>query len=486
MATAGGGMGEGESIPPGGVDGMAIDDALFDRLMAPLGPFENAPLLGVGVSGGRDSLALTLLADRWARARGGAVHALTVDHGLRPESAAEAAQVGRWLAGRGIAHTILTWTGPKPASGLQAAARQARYDLLAGACRARGILHLCLAHQREDQAETVALRRAGGSGADGLAGMAAARALADVRLLRPLLPVGRADLAATCRAFGQPWIDDPSNLMDRYARVRLRRQGLPVAALLADAATAGRARAALDRAVADAVARHGLLAPEGYAVLDAEALLADMARPVALRLLSGLAAALGGQPYPASPQGAERLLAALPGLWRADAGALALTLAGCQARRLAGAGRPLLLLRQGGRMAPPVPLDAMGTRWDGRFQATGGGIVPGLTLGALGMADARRMAALDLAALARIPKAVWSTLPALRRDGALVAVPHLDWTMGPLAPDAGQSTGGLEGEGALPRLVFRPLSPLAPPPFLPSDEGGLNVMAVVSDARVII
>ncbi|TWB45098.1 tRNA(Ile)-lysidine synthase [Nitrospirillum pindoramense] len=481
-------MGDGESVLYGGSDGVAVDDALFDRLMAPLGPFENAPLLAVGVSGGRDSLALTLLADRWARARGGGVLALTVDHALRPESAAEAAQVGRWLAGRGIAHTILTWTGPKPASGLQAAARRARYDLLAGACRARGILHLCLAHHREDQAETVALRRAGGSGADGMAGMAAARALADVRLLRPLLAVGRADLAATCGTFGQPWIDDPSNLMDRYARVRLRRQGLPVAPLLAEAVAAGRARAALDGAVADAVARHVLLAPEGYAVVDADALLTDIPRPVALRLLSGLAAALGGQPYPASPQGAERLLAALPGLWETDAGALALTLAGCQARRLAGAGagRRLLLLRQVGRMAPPVPLDGAGARWDGRFQAIGGGIVPGLTLGALGAADARRLAALDLAALARIPKAVWPTLPALRSGGTLVAVPHLDWAMGPLAGGGNGPAGGLEGEGALPRLAFRPLSPLAPPPFLPSMETGLNVMAVVSDARVII
>ncbi|ASG21029.1 tRNA lysidine(34) synthetase TilS [Nitrospirillum viridazoti] len=481
-------MGDGRAPPasfmePGESRGVAVDDAQFARLLAPLGPFETAPTLAVGVSGGRDSLALTLLADRWARAQGGRVEALTVDHALRPESAAEAAQVGRWLAARGISHTILTWTGAKPATGLQAAARQARYDLLAAACRAHGILHLCLAHHREDQAETVALRQAGGSGVEGLAGMAAARALADVRLLRPLLTVSRADLGATCRALGQPWIDDPSNLMERYARGRLRRQGVPLGELLAQAAQAGRARSVLESGLADAVARHVLLAPEGYAVVDVDTL-GELPRPVALRLLAGLAAVVGGQPYLPPMQGAERLLTALPGLWAPEAGALALTLAGTQARRLGGAGdrRRLLLLRQAGRMAPPVPLTRAATRWDGRFQAVGDCGEGALTLGALGSVEARRLAALDLPALVRIPKAVWPTLPALRRDGLLVAVPHLAWTVEPLSTGEGTPVG----EGTLPRLAFRPLSPLAPPPFLPPMEAGLDVMAVVSDARVII
>ncbi|MBB6249945.1 tRNA lysidine(34) synthetase TilS [Nitrospirillum iridis] len=464
--------------------GTALNEALFARLMAPLGPYETAPVLAVGVSGGRDSLALTLLADRWARARGGHVIAFTVDHALRPESAAEAAQVGHWLAGRGIPHTTLTWEGPKPATGLQAAARQARHDLLAAACRARGILHLCLAHHREDQAETVALRLEGGSGADGLAGMAAARALADVRLLRPLLPVSRADLGATCRAFGQPWIDDPSNLMTRYARGRLRREGLarPVDDLLAQAADAGRARAALETAVAVAVAHHVMLAPEGYAVVAADAL-ARLPRPVASRMLAGLAAALGGQPYAPASAAVGRLLAALPGLWTTDGGSLALTLAGCQARRLAGAGgrRLLLLLRQAGRMAPPVTVSGGGARWDGRFQAVGAAGA-GLTLGALGTVDARRLAASDGVAFARLPKPVWPTLPAFRRGETLVAVPHLDWAVEPLRPPP-----ALPGRGETwPRLAFRPLSPVAPSPFLPTVEAGLDVMAVVSDAGVII
>ena len=152
-----------------------IGAAEFAALLDPLGPFEPAPLLAVGVSGGADSLALVLLADRWARARRGSVLALTVDHALRDGSAAEAAQVGHWLAARGIAHEVLRWDGPKPATAIQETARAARYRLLGQRCAGTGILHLLLAHHRDDQAETVLLRRAQGSGRDGLAGMAAIR-----------------------------------------------------------------------------------------------------------------------------------------------------------------------------------------------------------------------------------------------------------------------------------------------------------------------
>ncbi|MDE1147464.1 MAG: tRNA lysidine(34) synthetase TilS [Azospirillaceae bacterium] len=471
--------------------GEPIDEALFDRLMAPLGPFGTTPVLAVGVSGGRDSMALALLADRWARARGGRVEALTVDHALRPESAAEAAQVGHWLAARGISHTILTWTAPKPANGLQAAARQARYDLLAQACRTRGILHLCLAHHREDQAETVALRQAGGSGAEGLAGMAPARALADVRLLRPLLPVSRADLGATCVAAGQTWIDDPSNLMQRYARGRLRTAAAPLAVddLLGQARGAAVARTELEGAVAAAVASHVLLAPEGYAVVDVPPLLA-LPLPVALRLLAGVAAALGGQAYPPAPVATGRLLAAIPGLWDGeDRTAASLNLGGCQARRLAGGGgaRRLLLLRQAGRMAPPVPLTSEGVRWDGRFQLVGSAPGEGWTLGALGTAMARRLlAAATPVDLGRVPRPVWPTLPAFWWREGLVAVPHLGWQVGPPnLLDEAMGQGGYRAD-SLPRLAFRPSLAVAPPPFLPVGGAMIDVMAVVSDARVII
>ncbi|HLU65659.1 MAG TPA: tRNA lysidine(34) synthetase TilS, partial [Kofleriaceae bacterium] len=177
-----------------------------------LGPFERRPRLAVAVSGGPDSLCLCLLAHGWAKARGGEVSALTVDHGLRPTSADEARQVAAWLGPRGIDHHVLRWTGAKPATAIQEAAREARYRLLGDWCRAAGVLHLLLAHHLDDQAETVAFRRARGSGPEGLAGMPAVRELAGLRLLRPLLGVPKARLVATLEAAGQAWLEDPSNV----------------------------------------------------------------------------------------------------------------------------------------------------------------------------------------------------------------------------------------------------------------------------------
>jgi tRNA(Ile)-lysidine synthase len=117
-------------------------------------PLRAGAPIAVAVSGGGDSMALTLLTARWARHQGHALTALTVDHGLRLESAAEAALVAGWLSARGIAHHTVKWAGEKPATGLQDAARTARYRLLAAWAADNGIADLLLAHQQDDQAET--------------------------------------------------------------------------------------------------------------------------------------------------------------------------------------------------------------------------------------------------------------------------------------------------------------------------------------------
>src|SRR5579864_7197729 len=133
---------EGRAVGP-------VSAAEFASLMAPLGPFEPSPRLAVAVSGGADSMALTLLAHGWAEERSGAIVALTVDHRLRPAAPAEAAQVGAWLQRRGIVHRILVREGALPEHGVQAGARAARYRLLEGWCRVEGVLHLLVAHHRE-------------------------------------------------------------------------------------------------------------------------------------------------------------------------------------------------------------------------------------------------------------------------------------------------------------------------------------------------
>jgi tRNA(Ile)-lysidine synthase len=219
----------------------------FSSLMAPFAPFESRPVLAVAVSGGRDSLALALLAHDWAGALEGRIVGLIVDHGLRAESADEAAKTRDLLARHGVAAEILRWRGTKPVTGLQEAARQARYRLLLAACRRRGILHLLIAHQSDDQAETVVMRAARGSGLDGLAGMASLIEQREARVLRPLLSIPRARLTATLEARAVAWIDDPSNVDSRFERARLRKAGpaaAPTSAALARSRTTGDRRLA--------------------------------------------------------------------------------------------------------------------------------------------------------------------------------------------------------------------------------------------------
>src|SRR5260221_7951625 len=287
--------GDASPLPSSAEAAAPLSADAFATLMAPLGPFERRPFLAVAVSGGADSLALCLLAHDWARARDGTAVGLTVDHGLRAEAAAEAARVGAWLTAHGIGHRILTWRPPPGLRNMQAAAREARYDLLFGWCKAAGCLHLLTAHHREDQAETLLLRLARGSGLDGLAGMSACRETSTCRLVRPLLAVPRARLAALLRDAGQGWIEDPSNRDHSYARARLRgsaallaREGLSAARLAATARHLGRARIALEDGVTRLLARAAWLHPAGFALLDVGGL-AGTAPEIALRAVARLA-----------------------------------------------------------------------------------------------------------------------------------------------------------------------------------------------------
>jgi len=421
----------------------AVSAAEFASLMAPLGPFEPAPLLAVAVSGGADSMALTLLAHNWAAARGGAIAALTVDHRLRPAAAAEAAQVCAWLQPRGIAHRVLVRESTLPEHGVQAGARAARYRLLEAWCRSAGILHLLVAHHREDQAETVLLRLARGSGLDGLAGMAAIAEREDCRLVRPLLSVPRRRLVATLQVMGQDWVEDPSNQNGAYARVRVRQAahalaelGLDADRLSGTASRLGRARAALEGAVAALLAKTATIHPAGFARLDLGAL-RRAPEEIGLRALAAVLTLVGGEAYPPRLERLERLFGELPqGLGGGR------TLGGCRILPRRGG---VLVCRELSAVAPPIAATpgAM-TAWDRRFRlhlpATA---PPGLTLGALGGAP--------VAGRAPLPAAARGSLPALHDQRSVVAVPGLGYLRA--ASDAPWV--------AATRLLFRPTRPLS-------------------------
>jgi tRNA(Ile)-lysidine synthase len=180
--------------------------------------------IAIALSGGGDSMALACLAHGFLAGRGeqDRLFAVTVDHGLRPESAGEAERAGEFCAALGIDHEIRRWDGDKPAAGLQAAARDARYRLLAEAARNAGCGMVLTGHTLDDQAETVAMRQARGPGR-GLSGIAPATLYARrTWFVRPLIVLRRADLRAFLKERGQDWVDDPSNFDPRFERVRLR------------------------------------------------------------------------------------------------------------------------------------------------------------------------------------------------------------------------------------------------------------------------
>jgi tRNA(Ile)-lysidine synthase len=186
--------------------------------------WKHAPAILLAVSGGPDSVALMWLATRWrkALARGPRLLAATVDHGLRPEAAREAREVKRLAHQLGVPHRTVRWTDEKPKSGLPAAARAARYRLLAAVARQGGASHVLTAHTRDDQAETLLMRLLRGSGIGGLAAMGREIEREGVLIARPLLNVSKAQLIATLEKAGITYADDPTNRDVRFTRPRIR------------------------------------------------------------------------------------------------------------------------------------------------------------------------------------------------------------------------------------------------------------------------
>lgn len=203
---------------------LAPDSALVRRFSAALNRIAPADSkLGLAISGGPDSLALLLLA---AAARPGKVEAATVDHGLRPESAKEAAMVAEVCGKLGVPHKILKaeWK-KKPETGIQERARMERYRLLGRWIQDAGVSALLTAHHLDDQAETMLMRLNRGAGTRGLAGIRGVSPIpgSESRLLRPLLGWRRSELEAICSAAGLKPVEDPSNSDDQFERARIRK-----------------------------------------------------------------------------------------------------------------------------------------------------------------------------------------------------------------------------------------------------------------------
>jgi tRNA(Ile)-lysidine synthase len=285
-----------------------------DEAVALFSDLAGAPGLLLAISGGPDSTALLFLAARWRKKTKTKLTAVTVDHGLRKEAKREAAAVASLAKKLGVPHRTMKWTGAKPKSGIQQAARKARYALLAAAAKKVGASHIVTAHTLDDQAETVLMRMARGSGIGGLGGMARRSRVGELTLLRPFLDMPKARLIATCRAAKLGYADDPSNIDPKFTRARLRplmavlaAEGLDARRLSSLARRLRRADAAIEAVVERAAAQWPeadgatIIPAAGFTSLPAEVALRVLGRaiashasegPVELGKLEALAAAV--------------------------------------------------------------------------------------------------------------------------------------------------------------------------------------------------
>ena len=418
---------------------------------APLSPSECTALfkilkphkcIALAVSGGPDSTALMVLCALWAKARKSApdILVLTVDHGLRSESAVESTRVAEWAERLGLKHKILRWHGEKPTTNIQAAARDARYTLMIDVCLRADIGVLVTAHHLEDQAETFLLRLARGSGVDGLGSMETVSHQYGIKLVRPMLAVPRARFRASLKAIGHPWLSDPSNENERFARVKVRGLqpalddlGMTSARLVATAQRMRAAQEVLERA-ADRLARDAVtLDPAGYCVIKHEKI-CNAPHDTALRVLSRCLMSIGGKSDRPRYSRFEALLSAIT-----DDARCRRTFWGC---RIVRRGDGLWVWREAGRNGLPRNTLEIGKTiiWDGRFEVQFGDCAiefedDELIVRALeedGWAQVRHLTKSVPAALGRTFISIWL-------GNRLVAAPHAN----------------MSGQGVECKLTFR-------------------------------
>jgi len=407
------------------------------------------------VSGGSDSTALLLLLKAYLHAAAPATRLLaaTVDHGLRAGSAAEAGQVAELCEKHGIEHLTLRWEGPKPTRGISAAAREARYRLLADAARENDAALIFVGHTLDDQVETVAMRQERGDGR-GLAGIAPATLYQNrFWVVRPLLECRRADLRDFLGQNGTRWIDDPSNSSETYERVRVRRElrsGDRLAELRTLATRAALARERDGEAAAGLIRDHARMVSPGLFLLNAG--FAGQNGNIGAYVLRMLLAAIGGAEQLPDAERTSGLLDRLAGRGRATLSRVAVEFRGEGA-----------YLRRELRDLPEIA-DLEDALWDGRFRIGGGSDA---TVKGIGRDNAAQLLEDTTDVPRGLAVAALAAEPGLWREGEF---------LGPLFPDGGTVTASrlvtpfarfLPSFDLAPAAALNELFTLPPPPGLP-------------------
>lgn len=390
---------------------------------------EDVPALAVGVSGGSDSLALLALLAQWRTLLGDEAPELTVlsvDHGLRDEARDEVVAVCEIANKWGLKHQAFVWEqNDKSSSNIQARARAARYDLMCGWCEHHAVSHLLVAHTLEDQAETVLMRLARGSGVDGLSAMATFSKRNSILLHRPLLAIRKTKLVEVLTEIDCPHFEDPSNKSLKYDRVRLREAlkilaplGIGAQNLADTAARLQSVREALDVMVLQAISQAVELFDEGYCILHS----ADLTRfpeEIRRRVVGRLLQAIAGKEYAPEHAALEKLLG-----WIVSPDNSTRTLGGCvlKTRR-----HGIWIMREASRGdLPHVRLrPGSSVLWDKRFLVNVEGNDGDLfDVKALGVAHYAKLKAMS-GFTSRYPSILAAGLPSFWNAEKLIAVPHL-------------------------------------------------------------
>ena len=350
-----------------------MDITVEMALCLPEGPPDK---LGIAISGGGDSTALLYLLVAWARAQGVRLFAATVDHGLREGSAAEAASVAKLCAGLGIQHQTLRWSGWNGSGNLQDQARRARQHLLTHWAMQHELPVVALGHTMDDQAETLLMRLARGSGVDGLAAIQASHKRGGIRWIRPLLDTSREDLRVVLRALDATWLEDPSNQDERFDRVRIRKAmtalELSPNGLAETAARMQTARVFLEQETQKAARKLATVTVAGDVEINRDGLF-ELADELRFRLLAHSLRFVASAPY-------RPRLAALHNLMKLIENEGKATLAGC----LVATAKPGLVRLSREYAAVRDMACSTEAIWDRRWRVAGAAPEAGFQIRALG------------------------------------------------------------------------------------------------------
>ena len=369
--------------------------------------------IGVAVSGGGDSVALLCLIAEFARSQPMEVHAVSIDHGLR-EAAADEVRTVTELCGRlGVPHHVEYWQSWRGDGNLMAEARTARYSLLSDWAEANGVSTMALGHTANDQAETLMMRLARGSGVDGLSAMSARRVSGGVTWLRPLLSIHRRELRYYLQERGEIWVEDPTNENRDFERIRMRDAlrlleplGLSTDTLVDVAQNMSKAREALDWQT--------FIAARDIARVSFGAVAIDLRRfrtlpdEIARRMLVRAIMWLSGSTYP--PRRATVMNALM-----ATRDGRGFTLDGCQILREK---ELIWVLREANALKDSAC--EVGDTWDDRWYVNGPEDDPDIQVRALGEDGLKQV---DDWRSHDIPRAVLAVTPGVWEGDSLIAAP---------------------------------------------------------------